>query len=426
MNDKCRITGEPLVECVALGDQYITDFVQPGSSQDHIRAPLRLGIAPKTGAAQLFDTVDPKQMYDRYWYESGINASMREHLYSIADQAQEFVSLNRNDVVLDIAANDGTLLSRYPEHVTRLGIDPSSVARSSAAYGGKIQLVNDFFSQKSYESATSQKAKIITVIAMFYDLSDPASFLADVRNIIAEDGVLVIQLSYTPLMLAQREFGNICHEHVFYHTLHSLRTLLTEAGFSLVDAQLNDTNGGSLRVYATPLERPGKLKCPLHWLSIGTARLNSLIEYENNLELDTPIPYLKFASEIEELKNQTVTWLEEQRERKKLVVGYGASTKANVLLQYYGITPELLPCIAEANQNKWGLSTIGSEIPIISEAEMRKMRPDYLLALPWFFISYFLKREADLLATGTRFVMPQPELTVIDNIADPVPELAAA
>ena len=427
MNDKCRITGEPLVECVALGDQYITDFVQPGSSQDHIKAPLRLGIAPETGAAQLFDTVDPKQMYDRYWYESGINASMREHLYSIADHAQEFVSLNRKDVVLDIAANDGTLLSRYPEHVTRLGIDPSSVARSSAAYGGKIQLVNDFFSQNSYESATSQKAKIITVIAMFYDLSDPASFLADVRNIIAEDGVLVIQLSYTPLMLAQREFGNICHEHVFYHTLHSLRTLLTEAGFSLFDAQLNDTNGGSLRIYATPLERPEKLKCPLHWLSIGTARLNSLFKYENNLELDTPIPYLKFASEIEELKNQTITWLEEQRERKKLVVGYGASTKANVLLQYYGITPELLPCIAEANQNKWGLSTIGSEIPIISEAEMRKMRPDYLLALPWFFISYFLKREADLLATGTRFVIPQPELTVIENnIADPVPELAAA
>ena len=133
------------------------------------------------------------------------------------------------------------------------------------------------------------------------------------------------------------------------------------------------------------------------------------------------------ASKIEALKNKTITWLEEQRERKKLVVGYGASTKANVLLQYYGITPDLLPCIAEANQNKWGLSTIGSEIPIISEAEMRKMRPDYLLALPWFFISYFLKREADLLATGTRFVMPQPELTVIENnIADPVPELAAA
>ena len=274
-------------------------------------------------------------------------------------------------------------------------------------------LINDFFSASTYQNATASKAKIVTVIAMFYDLENPLEFLHQVREIIDDRGILVLQMSYTPLMLEQNEFGNICHEHICYFTLNILKFLLENAGFEVFDVLLNATNGGSFRIYAAPKDST-RLACPLSWLSIGRARVIGTLEYENKRNLDSPEPYLQFARDIEELKQETLNWLQLQAETGKKVVGYGASTKGNVLLQYYGITPDLIPCIADANERKWGLCTIGTGIPIISEVEMREMKPDYLFVLPWFFISYFKEREKELLAGGTRFVMPQPQLWIVE------------
>jgi hypothetical protein len=411
---KCRISGEPLEPCIDLGDQYVTDFVDRGAITAGEVAPLRVGIGPTSGLAQMFDSFPPSKMYKSYWYRSGTNEFMRQELRSIVESAMAFVRLKKGDTVLDIASNDGTMLSFYPEIANRVGIDPSNVAAESELYGGKITLVNDFFSAGAYRNACPAKAKIVTVIAMFYDLEDPVGFLRGVREIIDDRGLLVIQISYTPLMLEQNEFGNICHEHIFYYTLDPLKTMLEATGFELVDAQMNPTNGGSIRVYATPKGSIEDLACPLNWLSIGRARIIGILEYEKREGLRSPEPYRRFMRRIEELKRQTLEWLRLQADRGKKVIGYGASTKGNVLLQYYGITPELLPHIAEANMKKWGLCTVGTGIPIISETEMRKMKPDYLFVLPWFFISYFMEREKNLLAGGTRFVMPLPQLRVIE------------
>jgi len=413
-NGKCRITGHPLEECIDLGNQYVSNFVQPGYEKDGEIGSLKLGIGPKSGLPQLFETFPPEKMYKRYWYRSGINDSMRAELRNITESAMSYLHLNPGDTVLDIASNDGTLLSYYPEMLNRIGIDPSDVAVESELYGGKITLINDFFSAKAYHSITDSKAKIITIIAMFYDLEDPLNVLRQVRNIIDDQGVLIIQLSYTPFMLDQNEFGNICHEHLCYYTLKNLKSLLEEAGFEIFDVMMNTTNGGSIRVYATPKGSTEYLSCPLHWLSVGRARLIGTLEYEKTEKLDTIEPYLRFKRNIETLKSETMNWLQRQADSNKKVVGYGASTKGNVLLQYYGITKDLIPCIAEANQKKWGLCTIGTGIPVISEAEMRAMKPDYLFVLPWFFIKYFIEREKNLLAGGTRFVMPQPWLRVIE------------
>ncbi len=411
---KCRITGDPLDECINLGDQYVTDFVAPGEEKSGETGSLRIGLGPKSGLPQLFESFPPEKMYKRYWYRSGVNESMRKDLRGIVESAMSFATLKPGDTVLDIASNDGTMLSFYPEMANRIGIDPSNVAADSELYGGKITLVNDFFSAEAFRSATDAKAKIVTVIAMFYDIEDPMSFLRQVREIIDDRGVFVIQLSYTPLMLEQNEFGNICHEHVAYYTLESLKSLLEATGFEIFDVTTNPTNGGSLRVYATPKGSTGSLSCPLNWLSIGRARVIGTLEYEKREKLSSPEPYQRFMRNIERLKEETLEWLRKQAESGKKVVGYGASTKGNVLLQYYGITTDLIPCIAEANRNKWGLCTIGTGIPIVSEAEMREMKPDYLFVFPWFFIKYFIEREKDLLASGTRFVMPQPQLRVVD------------
>ena len=406
----------PYLSALTWEISFVTDFVEPGQERNGPQNPLRLGIAPSSGVAQLYDSYPPEEIYRRYWYESGLNGSMRQELASIAESAMSFVSMQPGDTVLDIASNDGTLLSNYPKNLNRIGIDPSDVAATSDHYTAGITLVNDFFSAKSYEDVTSAKAKIVTVIAMFYDLDDPIGFLRQVREVIDDRGVFVIQLSYTPLMLEQREFGNICHEHVCYYTLENLKPLLESAGFEIFDAELNPTNGGSIRVYATPAGSSEHLTCPLNWLSIGSARVSAILEYEKREGFTTPVRYFEFAKHIENLKETTMAWLEQQSELGKKVVGYGASTKGNVLLQYYGITPDLLPCIADTNSKKWGLATIGSGIPIISEEEMRKMKPDYLLVFPWFFISHFLQRERTLLDSGTRFVMPQPKLCIVDSV----------
>jgi hypothetical protein len=410
---KCRITGSPLKECIDLGEQYVSNFVRPGEQNTGDMGSLKVGIGTDSGLVQRYDSFPPEKMYKRYWYHSGINGSMRKELKSIVESAMSLVRLEPGDTVLDIASNDGTMLTYYPETVNRIGIDPADVAAESPLYRGNLILVNDFFSAKAYKNVSDAKAKIVTVIAMFYDLDKPVEFLQQVREIIDDHGVLIIQISYILLMLEQNEFGDMCHEHVAYYTLKILKSLLEDTGFEVFDVVTNPTNGGSLRVYATPKGSTTHLACPLHWFSIGHARYMGMLEYERQKNLDSPEPYLSFARRIEALKEQTVTWLQQQKEANKKVIGYGASTKGNVLLQYYGIGTDLLPCIADANKKKWGLCTIGTGIPIISEEEMRRMKPDYLLALPWFFVKYFLEREKDLLAGGTRFVTPQPQLRVI-------------
>lgn len=410
---KCRITGSPLKECIDLGEQYVSDFVEPGKEKTGSVEPLKVGIGINSGLVQRYDSFPPEKMYKRYWYHSGINSSMRKELKSIVNSAMSFVKLKPGDTVLDIASNDGTMLTYYPETLNRLGIDPADVAAESDLYKDNITLANDFFSANVYKNMTSDKAKIVSIIAMFYDLDNPAEILEQVRSIIDDEGVLVIQISYILLMLEQNEFGDMCHEHVAYYTLKILKSLLENSDFEVFDVVMNPTNGGSLRVYATPKGSAKNLNCPLHWLSIGCARYRGMLEYEKQKNLDSPEPYLEFAQRIEDLKRHTLTWLQRQKEDGKKVIGYGASTKGNVLLQYYGIGPDLLPCIAEANEKKWGLCTIGTGIPIISEDEMRKMKPDYLFAMPWFFINSFLEREKQLLDNGTHFVIPQPKLQII-------------
>ena len=415
LSGHCRITGDALEPCIDLGDQYLSDFVTKDEITSGQIGSLKLGFGPKSRLVQLYESVSPDEMYRKYWYRSGINESMRRELKSIVESASSYVRLNPGDTVLDIASNDGTMLSNYSSDLRRIGIDPSNVARESDVYEKNgLSLVNDFFSAEAFNSVSDAKAKIITVIAMFYDLEDPVKFLEDVRKSIADDGVFVAQFAYTPLSLEQNEFGNFTHEHLCYYTLEIMKSLLDQTDFEIFDVQLNDANGGSIRIYATPTGSTEKLACPLNWLSIGKARTISVLEYEKLQELDTPAPFLRFTERIERLKRETVSWLERQAEDGKSVIGYGASTKGNSLLQYYGIGPDLLPCIAERSEEKVGLYTGGTGIPIISEEEMRARKPDYLFALPWFFINAFLERERDLLAGGTRFVMPQPELRVID------------
>jgi len=406
----CIIDNNTTNTVIDLGNQYVSNFVSEKDILTGDISPLQLCICEKCGLLQLNDIYPQEKMYKQYWYRSCINEAMRKALRDIVISSYKYVNVQSGDVVIDIASNDGTLLTNWGNNIVRVGIDPSDVAEKSEIYkNNNIFLINDFFSEKTYKEKFNKKAKVITAIAMLYDIYNPIDFVNQVSNCLEDDGVLIIQCSYMPLMLIQNAFDNICHEHLAYYSLLSIQEVFSHTDISIVDIELNDVNGGSFRIYSTKRSN-NNTYIPKYIYDIGKYKINSIEEYEKTLKLKTAQPYVDFMNRIDNLKTQTINWLMKQKEQNKLVIGYGASTKGNTLLQYYGITNELLPYIAERSEEKYGLYTVGTGIPIISEAEMRKMKPDYLFALPWQFINSFINREKELMQQGTKFIVPLPEL----------------
>jgi len=413
----CRICeSRALTPVLSLGDQYIAgSFAGPdGKPPVQRRIPLDLVRCDPSkdqnacGLVQLRHSTPPRILYHSYFYQSGINQSMRDHLATISKTAEDLIQLHAGDIVLDIGCNDGTLLKSYrTEGLRRLGIDPSDMVKHAQAAG--LQVVNDFFSAESFRSAfghETEKAKVITSIAMFYDLENPHEFVSDIKACLHENGIWILELSYLPLMLKMNSFDTICHEHLEYYSLAPMERLFAEHDLQVVDVTLNDCNGGSFRLCVghAGMTKPS---------DAARARVQKLRVEEFEMALDLDKPYAIFRKNIEKIRKNLRAFLARAKKQKKLVHGYGASTKGNTTLQYIGVTPDLVPAIADRNPIKHGTRTIGTDIPIISEEESRKQKPDYYLVLPWHFIAEFKKREGDFLKRGGKFVLPMPEVHLI-------------
>lgn len=411
----CRISGEDLIPLFSLGDIYVSDFLKPDEEPDpNSKVPLSLALAPTSGLVQLTHTADFDAMYRRYWYHSGLNASMIRQLGDIVDCVFDRVDVGPGDLWVDVGCNDGTLMRHVKEgcrDVFCIGVDPAT-NNCEAAKDVCDVVVNDYFS-RSGPLKNYSNVKVITSIAMFYDLEDPNSFCADVYDTLADDGVWVIQLSYLPLMIRQMAFDNICHEHLEYYSLECISDLLQRNGFYVTEASLNDTNGGSIRVYARKKGANEESYASAPHRDVAQYQINALLDHEESLLLKSPTTHFKFFDEIESLKQQTVDFVRNAKSDGKTVWAYGASTKGNTLLQYFGLTNEDIGAIAEVSQPKFGLKTVGTNIPIVSEAEMRKANPDYMLMLPWHFVSGFVKREEEYLANGGKFIVPCPNFKII-------------
>jgi C-methyltransferase-like protein/putative zinc binding protein/methyltransferase family protein len=411
----CRICGSPeLAPVLSLGDQYIAGaFAEPGGEQPVQRAiPLELVRCDMTrdenacGLIQTRHTVPGSILYHSYWYRSGINRTMTENLHGIAQAAQALVKLAPGDLVIDIGCNDGTLLDGYSvENLSYLGYDPSDVSRYAVEKG--YEVVNDFFSAGPFkERYADRKAKVVTSIAMFYDLEHPRDFVADVAAVLARDGVWVIELHYLPLMLEMNSFDAIVHEHLEYYSLAVIERLIAEEGLSVVDAEVNDINGGSIRLF---IGHHGQLRAsPEQTRAVQKLRIR---EFE--LALDSPEPYEQFRRNSEKVRDDLAALLRRLKDESKTVHVYGASTKGNTILQYAGIDASLVPYAADRNPDKFGSETIATKIPIISEEESRAMSPDYYLALPWHFLDEFLEREKEFLDRGGRFIVPLPDVRIV-------------
>lgn len=408
--ESCRICGaRELVQVIDLGEQYIaTHFVTDDAPQFlHTRYPLELVRCASHGGCslvQLRHTIDPSVLYFDYGYRSGINQSMRDNLADITSKIESIITLRSGDTVLDIGCNDGTLLCSYQTNgLDKVGIDPSSNVLALARDKG-LDVVNDYFSAATYSRARpDKKARVITSIAMFYDLERPADFVRDVASVLSEDGVWVIELSYMPFMLQKNSFDTICHEHLEYYSLGTLEWLLERQDLAVQNVEFNDINGGSVRLF---IRRRSAIDKP-------SESLESARSHEKTLALRDEETFKSFRENIDRIRADLRRVLDQARQRGQTVYLYGASTKGNTILQFCGINNDMVPKAADRNPDKWGRHTLGTNVEIISEEQARAERPDYFLVMPWHFFNEFKEREKDFLEGGGKFILPLPEVRVV-------------
>lgn len=403
--EACRVSGSRnLIPVLHLGEQELTGvFPRPGESVTS--GPLELVWCPDSGLLQLGHSFDPGEMYgENYGYRSGLNASMVRHLTQKIGFLEKLADLKPGDTVLDIGSNDATSLKAYSTSaLTRIGIDPTGL-KFKEYYPDDINLVPDFFSAANFRKISQNQAQIVTSIAMFYDLDNPIAFASDIASVLAPEGVWHFEQSYMPAMLRTVSYDTICHEHLEYYSLGVVKLILEAAGLRLIDVQMNSVNGGSFAVTAGLKTSQRKA---------NDAVIDWLLGQEDRMGLNTVRPFREFEDRVFRHKADLVRLLQALAADGKKVLGYGASTKGNVTLQFCGITEKEVPAIAEVNPEKFGRVTPGTRIPIISEAEAKAMNPDYYLVLPWHFKEGILQREQEYIAKGGKFIFPFPEIEIV-------------
>lgn len=406
----CRMCGNRhLVEIVDLGEQYLTGVFPRTAEATHLtKGPLQVvkchgGRNDACGLVQLRHTYDAKEMYgDNYGYRSGLNGSMVAHLHGKIRAITARVELNPGDLVIDIGSNDGTSLAAYPDHLTRVGIDPVGM-KFRKYYPPGVTLIPALFSAGLMaEQFPARKAKVVTSFSMMYDLEDPQSFVREIASLLdPEYGLWVFEQSYLPLMLERMGFDTICHEHIEYYGLRQIEWLLDRAGMRIVDVEFSDVNGGSFSVVAAHRTALYPEAPPV---------VDEVLRREEAQGLDGLEAYTRFRASIESACDELKGFLARAKAEGKRVCGIGASTKGNVLLQHCKLTANDIEVIGEINPDKFGAVTPGTWIPIEDEKKVLASRPDYLLVLPWHFRDNFLSNPA---YKGQRLVFPLPKLEVV-------------
>lgn len=406
----CRICGNTnLIPVLNLGVQALSGRFPVVGTSDPPSAPLELvkcNGENSCGLLQLAHSVPLSEMYGiSYGYLSGLNQTMSNHLKKIALQTQQIINLKDNDIILDIGSNDGTLLKSYTvKKIRRIGIDPGG-DQFKIHYPHDIVLVTDFFSKKIFQKVyPSEKAKIITSIAMFYDLENPISFVSDIKQILHPDGIWVFEQSYMPTMIKMNAFDTICHEHLEYYTLKQIIWILERNSLRIFNVEFSDINGGSFKIFAC------HKNAEYH---DGNDIVIKILDDEKKQGFDTLKPFKDFNKRISKIRKDLYDFLYEEKKKGKIIHLYGASTKGNVLLQFCGIDNQLVSFAADKNPLKKGHWTPATHIPILSEESSRMRKPDYYLVLPWHFRKEFLEREKEYLDEGGCFIFPLPNFELV-------------
>lgn len=414
----CRLCGsEHLEPLFSLGDQYVVNFID-SENDEQLRGPLDMLICSRgkggCGLVQLRHSFSPDKMYSTYWYRSGINSTMMGELSEIAHTARDMAGLTAGDFVIDIGSNDSFTLRQFGVPGLKLiGFEPARNLVEKYGLEGVDKVFVDYFNAEAWRKEFGDaKAKVITAIAMFYDLEHPDQFVADVAKCLHPEGVFVVQQNYLPYMLSRNVIDNIAHEHLAYYSLTTFKHLMERHGLEVFDVKLSFMNGGSFRTY---VKHKGSEQCLQYDRAAAAERVMRVLQDEEGVQgLYNKATYDAFMERVFGIRDRVVEFIKGEKAAGKKIYVYGASTRGNSLLQCFSIDHQLITAAAERNPDKYGKKTVGTLIPIISEAQARAEKPDYFLVLPWQFIEEFKKREIEFLRGGGKFIVPLPEFQIID------------
>ena len=406
----CRICeSNKLNIVISLGNQRITSiFPKYGEVETIPQSPIDICLCLECGLLQLNQTSQPDEMYKNgaYGYKSGISNTMITHLKEYNNEVKSKICLYENEVVLDIGSNDATTLNFYPNTIRRIGIDPTG--EQFRKYYNNLELVSDYFTKSNFiNNFGNIKCKVVTSIAMFYDLPNPIQFAKDIYDILDDEGIWTCEQSYLIDMLKTNSLDTICHEHLEYYALSQIKYIATAAKLKIIDVKFNSSNGGSFRIYFAKTISNLHKEC--------TELINEIIAEEDKLNIKDPATYTKFMETCNvELKKFTDFISCVNQDNKNIQI-YGASTKGNCILQYCNITEEKIKYAVERNLEKIGKCT-NTGIEIISEDTMRLNPPNYLVVLPWHFKEEIIKREEAYLNNGGQLIFYFPQFEIVSNL----------
>jgi len=396
---KCRLcNNKDLKNVFSFGNFYVSNFVDKKRIRKSQKAPLELVHCNKCDLLQLKHSAPQELLYRGfYWYKSGVTDTMKAALKDIFKVGIKYAKLKKNDCVLDIGANDGTLLKYFKKkNIKTIGCEPAKNLKKELSKNCDV-VMSDFWSYENFKKLTDRnkiaKPKLITAIGMFYDLEDPSKFIRDINLSLDDNGIFIAQLMCLKSMLEKNDLGNICHEHLEYYSYKSLIYLFEKNGFQIFKVEENEINSGSYRIYCKK-------------------KISKSIKYKEKADLRET---RKFIQRVQDIRSKCFNFIQQEVKKGKTVMVYGASTKGNTILQFFNLNHKLIKYAAERTPQKWGKYTVGTGIKIISEEKARKMKPDYFLVLPVAFIKEFIQRESTWLKNGGKFIVPFPNFKIISK-----------
>jgi NDP-4-keto-2,6-dideoxyhexose 3-C-methyltransferase len=398
MISKCRICGGELEVRIDLGDFYLSDFLE--DSEEAVKDTLVLATCKDCGLAQLRDTPDLDFMYkDHYWYRSSLNTSMLKDLKDVVENIEKRIELNDGNVVCDLGCNDAAMLGMYSnQNLVKVGFDPAPNMNKSASENCDV-FINDYFSADEYFKLVDKQASVVTTIAVFYDLPNPGKFVDDIKSILDDNGIWVMQLTDLYSMLKTNGIDSINSEHLEYYRLLDIDRLLFRHGFQIFDVEYNKVNGGSLRCYIC---KKGSRKVKDSFVEALTKEGQDFGSGEVSIE--------KLIKNTNTFKSKILEFLSQYTLDE--VYALAASTKANTMLQFMGLNNTKIKAIGEVNTDKFGLTTAGTGIEIVPESIVLSANPKVIIILAWHFENTFLTLLKDYIKNGciVLFMLPEPRI----------------
>ena len=408
---KCKICGNTkLKKVIKLNKQYISaTFVKSNKKNDlkKIKTPLTLSLCihdgnmNNCGHLQLHEIINPDLLYRNYFYRSATSDTMRKDLKNVVENVLKISKPVAQDIIIDIGSNDCTLLNFYKKEFKLVGFEPAKNIRFIDK-GKNIKIFSNYFNARDFNEYFNKKAKIITSCAMFYDLENPKKFVSDIKNILDENGIWCVQISYLLLMIKNLNFYDICHEHLSYYSIYTFEKLIKQFNLKVFYAETNAVNGGSIRFYVC------KKECKKYDKENFQTKLKKLRIEEEKYHLNNENTFFIFQKKIDELKYKINAYVDNILKKNEIVLGLGASTKGNILLQHFGLGKDKIPFISERNPNKVGLRCVGTDIELISEKKARSLKPKVMMVLPWYFKEEIIKREKKYIDDGGQLMFPMP------------------